>query len=77
MAGRPHHYTIVADGVIDRRWQVLFPDMEISVTNRHETVLSGIIRDQSALYGMLSRLRDLRLGLILVQLNDYEGRLEF
>ncbi len=55
-------------GRIDERWSEWFADLD-------ETVLSGPVVDQAALYGVLSRLRDLGLPLVSVRhLEDGEQR---
>ena len=53
-------------GEIDRNWSDRMGGLAITHTDRGETVLSGSVRDQSALYGILSRLSDLGLDLISV-----------
>jgi hypothetical protein len=53
-------------GRIDEHWSEWFEGFEISYPNQDETILSGPIRDQTALYGMLTKLRDLGLDLVSV-----------
>jgi hypothetical protein len=53
-------------GQIDPHWTAWFEGLRIDHTERGETVLTGQVTDQSALYGLLSRLRDLGLPLISV-----------
>jgi hypothetical protein len=50
-------------GQIDRDWSDWFGGLTITYTEDGETVLTGSVRDQAALYGLLSRLS--RLGLQL------------
>ena len=57
-------------GRIDEHWSEWFEGFEIGYPNQDETTLSGPIRDQTALYGMLTKLRD--LGLDLVSVNPSE-----
>ena len=57
-------------GRIDAHWTEWFEGFEIAYPNQDETTLSGPIRDQTALYGMLTKLRD--LGLDLVSVNPSE-----
>ncbi len=54
-------------GRIDERWSEWFADLAITHTDQDETVLSGAVVDQAALYGVLSRLRDLGLPLVSVR----------
>ena len=60
-------YAIRVKGRLDRqRWSEWFDGMTITV-QQGETVISGPVPDQAALYGMLSRLRDLALPLLSVE----------
>lgn len=56
---------IVVKGHLDPHWSEWLEGMTITHTT-DETVLFGTVADQSALYGLLSRLRDLGLTLISV-----------
>jgi hypothetical protein len=53
-------------GQIDEYWSSWFEDMALAYTDDGETVLSGAIADESALYGLIARLRDLGLALVSV-----------
>jgi len=59
-------YEIRVQGRLDARWTARFDGLSM----RHEvdgtTVLSGLVTDQAALHGLLSRIRDLALPLIAV-----------
>ena len=50
-------------GQIDRDWSDWIGGLAINHTPQGETVLTGSVRDQAALYGLLSRLADLGLQL--------------
>jgi hypothetical protein len=52
-------------GRIDPDWTGWFRDLAISHVGE-ETVLSGVLTDQAALYGILSGLQDLGLSLMSV-----------
>jgi hypothetical protein len=52
---------------LDDRWKSWFEDLAIQHAANGETVLTGYIPDQSALYGTLMKLRDLGLTLIAVE----------
>lgn len=57
-------------GHIDESWSEWFGSLDITHTDQDETILTGPIADQAALYGLLSKLRD--LGLSLVSVNPSE-----
>ncbi|MEK7354086.1 MAG: hypothetical protein AABZ77_06250 [Chloroflexota bacterium] len=50
-------------GQIDYDWSDWMGGLIITHTGQGETVLTGSVRDQAALYGLLSRLSDLGLQL--------------
>jgi hypothetical protein len=54
-------------GRLDEHWSEWFDGFDISYHGEDETVLSGLIRDQAALYGILTKLRDLGLWLVSLQ----------
>lgn len=64
-------YRIVIQGRLDESWQEWFGGMAIRVTNeggrRISTALTGRVRDQAGLHGLLARTRDLCLPLLQVQ----------
>jgi hypothetical protein len=53
-------------GRIDERWSDWFGDLEIAYTDQDETILTGDVADQAALYGLIAKLRDLGLPLLSV-----------
>jgi hypothetical protein len=53
-------------GHIDEHWASWFEDLTIEHEVGGETTLTGNVADQSALYGLLARLRDLGLPLLSV-----------
>ena len=58
-------------GRIDEHWSDWFEDLEITHTDQDETILTGDVVDQSALYGVIAKLRDLGLPLISVNSDDH------
>ena len=54
-------------GRIDERWSEWLDGLAITHTAQDETVLAGPILDQAALYGLMSKLRDLGLSLSSVR----------
>jgi hypothetical protein len=64
----PVHYEIRIEGVLDARWSAWFDGLRISADADGETTtISGPVRDQAALHGLLSKIRDLGLPLIAVR----------
>jgi len=56
---------------IDEDWSAWFAGLSLTRTGDGETVLSGTVIDQAALYGVLTMLRD--LGLHLISVASKEG----
>ena len=63
---------IVVKGHLDPHWSDWLEGMTITHTADENTLLCGEVADQSALYGLLSRLRDLGLTLISVVSTDQD-----
>lgn len=59
-------YEICVKGHLDRRWSHWFEGLAIVLKDNGETVLSGPVVDQAALYGLLAKVRDLGLPLVSV-----------
>jgi hypothetical protein len=70
MRSLPFTYEIKVEGLIDIRWAEWFGGMTITYINGVETVIMGEIQDQTALHGVLERIRDLGLKLISVRRVD-------
>jgi hypothetical protein len=62
-AGR---YEIRLTGRLDAHWSAWFDGLTVRQERDGTTVLSGPIADQSALHGVLQRVRDLGLPLVSV-----------
>ena len=60
-------YEIRVQGTLSTQWAAWFDGWAISSSDRDETVLTGPVRDQSALFGLLAKIRDLGLPLLLVR----------
>jgi len=60
-------YEIRVRSRLDARWSRRLPDMEILPQSNGDSLIKGPVADQSALYGLFSRLRDLGLVLVSVQ----------
>jgi hypothetical protein len=63
-AGR---YEIRLTGRLDAHWAAWFDGLTVSHESGGTTVISGPIADQSALHGVLQRVRDLGLPLVSVR----------
>ena len=70
-------YRIKVHGRLGESWSAWFDGMTVTVEKRGDhttiTTLAGPVADQAALYGILSRIRDLGLPLLLVQAECVEG----
>ena len=66
-------YEIVVRGRLSERYGAAFDGMTLE-SRAGETTLSGAFLDQSQLYGLINRLRDLGIELISVRADAGEGR---
>jgi hypothetical protein len=62
----PDHYEIRIKGHLNQRWTEWFEGLTITLEANGETVLTGPVVDQSALHGLLRKVRDLGLPLVSV-----------
>jgi hypothetical protein len=62
----PAIYQITIQGHLDSHWSAWFDNMTITNQANGEAVLRGPLADQSALHGVLTRVRDLGLTLLAV-----------
>jgi hypothetical protein len=60
------HYQITVKEYLDDSWSTWFDGLTISHAADGTTTLAGPVRDQSALYGLIDRARDLGLTLLAV-----------
>ena len=64
------HYRITVDEWLDESWSAWFDGLAITHEVDETTTLRGDVRDQTALYGLIAKLRDLGLTLIAVGLDS-------
>ena len=64
---KERHYQILIKGVLNRKWENWFEGFKIK-NDQGNTLLTGSIKDQSSLYGLFIKLRD--LGLVLLSVNS-------
>ena len=62
----PSRYRIVLRGRLSERFQTAFEGMALE-PGPNQTVLTGEVRDQAQLYGLLDRLRDFGIELLAVE----------
>ena len=63
-------------GQIDAHWSDWFEGLTVARANQDETILTGLVFDQSALYGLLAKLRDLGLPLLSVSTLEMDDESE-
>jgi hypothetical protein len=63
----PRIYEIRVEGHLTDRWSDWFEGMAIRQEPDGETVLTGPLSDQAALFGVLTRIHDLNLVLVSVR----------
>ncbi|MCC6271341.1 MAG: hypothetical protein IT190_08695, partial [Microbacteriaceae bacterium] len=67
-------YEIRIKGHLDAQWMAWFEGLSITLEENGDTLLSGPVADQSALHGILHRVRDLGMPLVSVmQINYVKG----
>ncbi len=70
MKDQPALYRIGFYGQMDATWSDWFDPMTLGVANEGGasiTTLTGVVKDQAALHGLLARIRDLGLVLLFVE----------
>jgi hypothetical protein len=64
--GQPRVYQIRIKGHLDRQWTDWFEGLTITLEDNGETLLTGPVVDQAALYGLLRKVRDVAIPLLSV-----------
>jgi hypothetical protein len=57
------------DGRLDLQWAEWFEGFTMKHTTNGETILTGEVADQAALYGLIGKLRDLGVRLLAINLD--------
>ncbi len=64
------HYEIQIQEHLDQRWAEWFDGLTLMHQSDGSTILVGTLADQTALHGVLHKIRDLALTIISIQLID-------
>ena len=65
-AKQPTVYQIIIKGHLGQQWMGWFEGLTITLQEDGNTLLSGSVVDQSALHGILKKIRDLGMPLLSV-----------
>ncbi len=68
--------TIRIKGEMDESWSEWFEGFELNHSGTNETILTGLVADQAAFYGLIGKLRDLGLQLLEVNSVEQPGAIE-
>ena len=66
MADQPTCYQIRIEGHLGKQWAAWFEGLTITLEANGDTLLTGVVVDQAALYGLLRKTRDLGMPLVSV-----------
>lgn len=69
--GQHKLYQIKVQGHLGSEWTDWFEGLHVTPQENGETLLSGPVRDQAALHGLLKKVRDLGIPLVSVNLVDH------
>ena len=58
------------EGHLDKGWVEWLEGLTIAHTTNGQTLLSGVVQDQAALYGLIAKLRDLGVKLVSINYRD-------
>ena len=60
------NYQITVKEYLEESWSAWFDGLTITHSTDGTTILAGPVRDQTALHGLLAKLRDLSLTLVAI-----------
>lgn len=66
----PSGYRLRVAGLLDQRWSSWFDALTVTHEDDGTTCLTGAVADQAQLHGLLTRIRDLGVTLISVEVVD-------
>jgi hypothetical protein len=69
---KPEVFQIRVKGILGSGWSDWFDDFTIALQANGETLLTGPVRDQAALHGLLNKIRDVGLPLLSVQRVEFK-----
>jgi hypothetical protein len=69
---QPKIYQIRVKDHLRREWTDWFGGLAITLEENGDTLLTGPVIDQAALYGLLRKVRDLGMALVSVQQIQYD-----
>jgi hypothetical protein len=69
---KPAIYQIRVKGILEPRWADWFDEFTVTQQADDETVLTGRVADQPALHGLLAKIRDLGLPLLVVERLEHD-----
>jgi hypothetical protein len=70
----PRFYTIRITGSLHERWKDWFDGLAVTNLANGETLLQGLIQDQSQLVGVINQVHNLNLGLVSVTSEEKEEK---
>src|SRR5258708_31012916 len=67
-------YRIRVEGHVGPEWSEWFDGLTITSDAKNETILTGLVVDQAALYGILNKIHDLGIALLEVvrEVSDHQ-----
>jgi hypothetical protein len=57
---------------LDPQWADWLDGFTLSYTKQNETILTGCVPDQAALYGLIAKLRDMGVKLLSVNYGEHQ-----
>jgi hypothetical protein len=68
----PERYQITVEGALEARWSAWFDGMRVTSDADGRTTIAGTVADQTALHGLLAKIRDLGLPLVAVHRIEHD-----